>query len=89
VLYIRFNVRCAILFSVIGIIQVTIHCQPIVSGRNEFQSVINSGFDWMTVDSPNSADIQDLSSPSARFLADQAGGKGDHSDNLNAAATSC
>ena len=45
--------------------------------------------DWMMDDSSNFPDIQYLSLDRGRSFADKAGGKGDLSDSLNAAAPSC
>ena len=57
VLYIRFIVRCTILFTVIWSIQVAIPVKPIIGIRNAFRCAIIVALDWMTVDSPDWADI--------------------------------
>jgi len=55
--YIRFIIRCTIIFDVIWIIQVAIPVQPIIGVRNALRCAIVVAFHWMTVDSPDSADI--------------------------------
>jgi len=57
VLCIGFIVRCTILFTVIWIIQVAIPVKPIIGIRNAIRCAIIVALDWMTVDSPDSADI--------------------------------
>jgi len=71
VLYIGFIVRCTILFTGIWIIQVPIPVKPIIGIRNADRCAIIVGFDWMMVDSPDSADIYDLSSSSREVLCRQ------------------
>ena len=71
VLYIRFIVRCAILFAANWIIQVAIPVSPIISVWKAFRCAILIAFDWMTVDSPDSADIYGLSSFSREVLCRQ------------------
>jgi len=68
VLYIGVIVRSAILVAVIWIIQVAIPVQPIIGDQNAFRCTILVAFDCMTVDSPYTADIQDLSSSSREIL---------------------
>jgi len=70
-LYIRFIVRCAILFAVIWIIQVAIPVRPTIGVRNVFRYAVLVAFDWMTVDSQDLADIQDLSSSCREVLCRQ------------------
>jgi hypothetical protein len=86
VLYIGFLISGAIVFAIIWIIQVAIPAQPIISVRNAFTCAILVAFDWMTVDSLDAVDIQDLSSSSREVLCRQSWWQGDLSDNLNAAA---
>jgi hypothetical protein len=69
--HIRFNVRCAIIFSVIWIISGHIPVKPIFSVLNAFRCAILLTFKWMMVDSPDSVDIEDLSSSSRKFLSRQ------------------
>jgi len=71
VLYIIVIVRSAILFAGSWIIQVTMPVSPIFSVRNAFWCTILGTLDWMTVDSPNMADIQFLSSSSREVLCRQ------------------
>ena len=68
---IRLVVCSAIIFSVIWIIEVAIPVQPIMGVRNAFRCAIIMTFDWMTVDSPDLADIEDLSSSSSEVLCRQ------------------
>jgi len=71
VLYIGFSIRCTILFTVIWIIQVAIPDEPIIGIRNAFRCGIIVTFDWMKVDSPDPADILDLSTSSREVLCRQ------------------
>jgi hypothetical protein len=56
-LYIGFIICCAIIFAVISIIQVANPVQPIICVRTAFKCDTLIAFDWMTVESPDSADI--------------------------------
>jgi len=69
--YIGFLIRCPIFFAVIWIIQVAVPLEQIIGVRNVFTWTVLVIFDWMMVDSPDSADIQDLSSPSREVLCRQ------------------
>jgi len=60
-LYIRFNVCRAIVFTVIWIILVPILVKPIFSVRNAFRCTILITVTWMMVDSSDSADILNIS----------------------------
>jgi len=67
-LWIRFNVRCAIVFALIRIACVPIPVKPIFSVRNDFGCALLITFDCMTVDSSDLAAIQYLSSSSREVL---------------------
>jgi len=71
VLYIGVIVRSAILLAVIWILQVAIPVEAIYSVRNAVWCAIVVAFDWMTGESLNTADIQDLSSSSREVLCRQ------------------
>jgi hypothetical protein len=55
---IRFNFRCAILFTVIWIIKVPIPGKPIFSNQNDLRWANFIMFDWMIVDSADSVHMQ-------------------------------
>jgi hypothetical protein len=55
--YIGFIIRCAIIFPIIWIIQVAMPFKPIIGDRNAFMCAIIILFPWMTIHSPNLADI--------------------------------
>jgi hypothetical protein len=57
VLYIGFIGHCAILLTVIWYMQVAIPVKPIFGVLNAFRCRILIVSHWMTVDSPDSADI--------------------------------
>ena len=54
-----------------GISKSPFQCSPVVSVRNVFRCAILVPFDWMTLDSPNMTDIQDLRSSSRQFVCRQ------------------
>jgi len=64
----RFNICCAIVFTDIWIIQVAIPVKPIFVVRNALRWAIRISFDWMTVESSDSADIAYLSSSPREVL---------------------
>jgi len=70
-LYIRFNVCRAIGFAAIWNIYVPIQVEPNCSVRNAFRCAILINFEWMTDDSPDSADIEYLSSSSREVICGQ------------------
>jgi len=67
-LYIRFNFYLTIVFIVIWIIQFAIPVKPIFCERKAFRCAVFIAFDWMMVDSSDSADISCLSSSSRVVL---------------------
>jgi len=70
-LCIGFNVRTVIVFAVSWIMSVPIPVTPILGVRNAGRCAILIAFDWMMVESLDSADIQDLSSSSREDLGRQ------------------
>jgi len=70
-LCIWFIVCHTIIFAVIWLIHFAIPVWPILSVRNAFRCAILITFDWIMVDSPDSADIYDLSSSSREVLCRQ------------------
>jgi len=70
-LYIRFEVCRAICFAVSWIIQDPIPVEPLFGVRNAFRCTSLITFDWMTVDSSDSADILYVGSSSREVLCRQ------------------
>jgi len=70
-LYIRFIVCLTVVFPLIWIIRVTVPVEPIFSVQNAFGCTVIMTVNWMTVDSPYSANIQHLCLSSSKFLCRQ------------------
>ena len=71
VLYIWFIDRCAIVFAVVWIFQVASPVKLIFCFRNSFRRATIAVFDSMTMDSPDLAEIYDLSSYTWQVLCSQ------------------
>jgi len=67
-LYIRFNVHPAIVFTVTQILSVPIAVEPIISVRNVITCPILIPFNWKRVNSADSADVQYFTSSSREVL---------------------
>jgi len=88
-LYIGFIICLTVRFTVVWIVQVTIPVQLIFGVGNAFRCTILHTVGWMAAHWCELADVQHLSSYSREVICRQAGGKGDLSDNSNAATPSC
>jgi len=87
--YIWLIVGLTVVFTLIWIIQIANPVKPIFNVENNSWCTFLLTFAWMTINSPDSVDIQYLSSTSRDVLSYPCGGKGDLSDNVNAAWPTC